>query len=328
MHPKPTSLAVIAPFYNEAGLVDRFYQALCAALDPLGLACTFVFVDDGSSDATLLELNQLADADPRVTVLSLTRNFGHQIALTAGLDYADADVVITMDSDLQHPPAVIPEMLRLHASGVDVIYGVRKNEDNRGYIKRLTAKLFYRLLRRFTHVDIIGGAMDFRLMSRRAVAALRQMPERHRFLRGMVPWMGFPFQTLAYDEQQRVAGQSKYTWRKMLRLARHGFFSFSTAALDMITLLGIFMAGAALLYLIYALLAWVFVGRVVPGWTSVITVVLIVSGVQLISIGILAQYIGMIFEQVKGRPLYFLKQERLAQQPANQAARQHETEPG
>jgi dolichol-phosphate mannosyltransferase len=256
-----------------------------------------------------------------VTVLSLARNFGHQIALTAGLDHADADAIVTMDGDLQHPPAAIAEMVMAYEAGAEVVYAVRNNPDTRGFAKRYGAHLFYRLLRRLTHVEILEDAKDFRLISRLALDGLRAMRETHRFLRGMIPWMGFPYEIITYEEQARFADESKYTWKQLARLARYGFFSFSTASLDIITVLGFGMTILAGLYLVYALFAWIVWGRIVPGWTSVIVIVLIVSGVQLISIGILAQYIGMIFEQVKGRPLYLLKQKRLVN------AKTHEPEP-
>lgn len=328
-----SSLTLVVPFYNEQGGVQAFYQQACAALDALGLDYRFVFVDDGSTDDTLRLLNALADRDSRVSVLSLTRNFGHQAALTAGLDHADGEAVVTMDGDLQHPPSAIAEMVRAYEAGAEVVYAVRANEDHRSWAKKLTARVFYRLLRRLTQIDIISGAMDFRLMSRPAVESLRQMREKHRYLRGMVPWMGFSYQIVHYQEAERFADHSKYTWTKMLRLARYGFFSFSTGALDLITLLGLALTGLAMLYLIYALVVWAFFHETVPGWTSVIAVLLVVSGVQLISVGILAQYIGMIFEEVKGRPLYLLKQKRLAQdrpaevQVAYQAAAPPESRP-
>lgn len=304
------NLAVVAPFYNEQAGVREFYEQCRAALDRLKLDYALIFVDDGSTDQTLQRLNEIADEDSRVSVLSLTRNFGHQFALTAGLDYADAEAVVTMDSDLQHPPAAIADLVAGYEAGAEVVYAVRQNEDNRSFAKQMTARVFYRLLTRMTNVDIISGAMDFRLMSREALLALRQMREKHRYLRGMVPWMGFPFQVIVYQEQKRFADQSKYTWRKMLRLARNGFFSFSTVPLDIITLVGIALTALAMIYLVYVLIAWAILHVVVTGWTSVIGVLLLVSGVQLISIGVLAQYIGMIFEEVKGRPLYLLKQKR------------------
>jgi polyisoprenyl-phosphate glycosyltransferase len=308
---KLQSLAVVVPLFNEQAVIRPFYEAVSRELDQLGIPYQFVFVDDGSVDNTLRLLNDLADQDDRVTVLSFTRNFGHQIALTAGLDHADADAIVTMDGDLQHPPSAIARMIEAYEAGAEVVYAVRGNQDQRGILKRSAAHYFYRLLKRLTRVEILEDAKDFRLLSRSALEAIQGMRETHRFLRGMVPWMGFEYQIIKYEEQARFADESKYSWKQLARLARYGFFSFSTASLDMITILGFSLTGVAMLYLVYALVAWASWGQLVPGWTSVIVVVLIVSGVQLISVGILAQYIGMIFEEVKGRPLYLLKQKRV-----------------
>jgi len=308
---KLESLAVVVPFYNEQAVIRPFYEAVSHELDQLEIPYQFVFVDDGSVDNTLTLLNELADQDNRVTVLSFTRNFGHQIALTAGLDYADADATVTMDGDLQHPPSALAAMIAAYEAGAEVVYAVRGNDDKRNLLKRSAAHYFYRLLKGLTRVEILEDAKDFRLLSRTALEAIQEMRETHRFLRGMVPWMGFPYQVIHYEEQARFADESKYSWKQLARLARYGFFSFSTASLDMITILGFCLTGLAMIYLVYALVAWAIWGQLVPGWTSVIVVVLIVSGVQLISVGILAQYIGMIFEEVKHRPLYLLKQKRV-----------------
>lgn len=309
------SLAIVAPFYNEEAGAEVFYDRLVSALEPLGISLQFIFVDDGSSDRTCGVLNRIADRDTRVTVLSLARNFGHQIALTAGLDYAEADAVITMDGDLQHPPETIPDMLQQYEAGYDVVYAVRMSHDHRGWLKRIVARVFYATLSRTTKIDVISGAVDFRLMSREVVHVLRGMRETHRYLRGMVPWIGFPYSTVSYEQQSRHTGESKYGWRQLGRMARHGFFSFSTVPLDLITWLGVIVTSLSGLYLVVVVLSALFTSLRVelPGWTSIIAVLLIVSGVQLISIGIVAQYVGMIFEQVKNRPLYTLKQERLSQ---------------
>ncbi|MBZ0310323.1 MAG: glycosyltransferase family 2 protein [Anaerolineae bacterium] len=310
---KAKSLAVVVPCYNEEATIHEFHKQVCAVLDTLDISYGFVFVDDGSRDNTLTVLNTLASTDSRVSVLSLARNFGHQLALTAGLDHADAEIIVTMDCDLQHPPATLAEMVRAYEGGADVVYAVRENDENRGFLKSWAAGTFYTLLKRMTRTEVISGAVDFRLLSREALEVLRSMREVHRYLRGMVPWMGFPSAMVHYHQQERFAGTSSYSWRQLARLARHGLFSFSTIPLAFITWLGVLMNVLAVMYLIYILLAAAFSDtlRSVPGWSSVIVVLLVVSGVQLISIGILAQYIGMIFEQVKGRPLYVLKQKRL-----------------
>jgi len=303
-----STLTVVAPFYNEEQGAQLFYQELCRHLNMLEVVYDFVFVDDGSHDKTLSVLNALANKDPRITVLSLSRNFGHQIALTAGLDYAEGEAVISMDSDLQHPPSSIAEMVEKYEQGADVVYAVRNNDDNRDIAKQLVAKGFYQIMRNVTQVRFVPGAVDFRLMSFRAVQAVRLMHETHRFLRGMVPWVGFNFAIINYHQQSRHIGTSRYGWRQLFGMARHGLFSFSTVPLDAITWLGMFITVCAMLYLLYVLVIYVTQPFDLPGWTSIIAVLLLVSGVQLISTGVLAQYVGMIFEQVKQRPLYILKQ--------------------
>lgn len=312
----PATLTVVAPFFNEQAGAVAFHQAVAAELSKLPVQASFVFVDDGSDDNTLVVLNTIADRAPNVTVIALSRNWGHQVALTAGLDYADGDVVVVMDSDLQHPPAAIAEMLREFENGADVVYGVRREATQAGFAKRLMSRWFYRLLRQSTRVRVVEDAADFRLMARPVVRALRQMREVHRYLRGMVPWLGFKDATVYYDEAPRVAGSASYTFAKSLRLAQHALFSFSRLPLNLISLAGVCSTVLAVVYL-----AWVafvsLTGRALPGWSSVIAVVLIVSSVQFLSIAILAQYLGMVFEQTKGRPIYALKQERLAGRPAD-----------
>ncbi len=310
-----SSLTIVAPFYNEKSTIQVFYDTVCQHLDSLNIPCNFVLVDDGSQDETLQLLNAIADKDQRVTVLSLARNFGHQIALTAGLDYADGEAVVVMDSDLQHPPLVIPLMVEKYEDGADIVYAVRNKARNLGLLKRLTSAAYYGLLRHLTSVNFVQGAADFRLMAAPVVATLREMRETHRYLRGMVPWLGYLHTIVLYDQPDRYAGVSNYTWRKMFRLARFGLFSFSTIPLDFITWFGVTITLLGMVYLVYIFIASLVLGIVIPGWTSTIMVVLIASGVQLVSVGVLAQYIGMIFEQVKGRPLYVLKQERIQTNP-------------
>lgn len=308
-----TTLTIVAPFFNEESGAELFHQTVCESLDSLDVNLGFVFVDDGSSDNTQLVLNKIADSDQRVTVLSFSRNFGHQIALTAGLDFAQGDAVVVMDSDLQHPPPVILDMVTEYLNGADIVYSVRRNDDNRGFLKSFVARIFYWSIEKAMTVNVISGAVDFRLMSRDVVSNLRTMREYHRFLRGMVPWLGFKDAVVYYDQAERQTGISNYTWKQLFRLARYGVLSFSTVPLDVITWFGLISTFFAFLYLIYALLLTLIMGRIIPGWTSTVIIVLFLGGVQLISIGVIAQYIGMIFEQVKQRPLYVLKQKRLAE---------------
>jgi len=302
-------LSVVAPCYDEAEVIATFYQALKNTLQTVAYTYEIVFVDDGSTDETLAILNQLAERDPHVRVLSLTRNFGHQIALTAGLDYACGRNVLVMDSDLQHPPELIPQMLRELETGVDVVYAVRQETDQGGLLKRLTSKWFYQMMNQFGATWLVPSAADFRLMSERATNSLRAMRERHRFLRGMVSWTGYPSRAISFHPNPRFAGRSKYSWIKMFRLAFDAAFSFSILPLRVMTILGLLMIALGLAYLAYILAELVLLpDRVQPGWPSLLASLLILSGVQLLSLGVIATYVGMIFEQVKDRPLYFLKQ--------------------
>ena len=255
------SLGIVVPFYNEAAGVQAFYQRLRSAVDALDVSCAFVFVDDGSRDETLTLLNGLADVDPCITVLSLSRNWGHQMALTAGLDHVgeDVDAVVTMDGDLQHPPEAIVKMVRLYESGADGVYAVRRENTGAGPMKQLVSRAFNALLGWSTDVNVVAGAADFRLMSRETVGIVRQMREVHRYPAGMVPWAGFSSAVIVYDQEERHAGTPGYTWRRSLRLAQHGVFSFSVLPLHVITWLGVFFAAIAALYLSYV--AWVSVQR-------------------------------------------------------------------
>jgi polyisoprenyl-phosphate glycosyltransferase len=307
-------VTIVAPFYDEEAGASAFYEALAQEMDRLGLPYDMVFVDDGSGDRTPDILEAISRRDPLVTVMTLSRNFGHQAALTAGLSHAEGDVVVMMDSDLQHPPAVIGAMVAEHRKGADVVYAVRRQPRGLGLLKRATAEAYYGLLRRLTDVPVTHNAADFRLMSREALLALRSMREYHRYLRGMVPWLGFSSAYVTYDQPPRRAGRPSYTLRKSLRLAKDGLFSFSTVPLDLITGLGITLTVLAAAYLVYIFVVWAS-GRAAEGWASVLVALLMIGGIQLITLGVIAQYTGMIFEQVKGRPLYVVKAGRRQPSP-------------
>jgi len=311
--PAPTrhsALCVVSPCYNEADGVRRFYEAVTAALDGSGNRDhTIVFVDDGSTDATLRILNELAAADPRVRVYSLSRNFGHQVALTAGCDVATGDAVILMDSDMQHPPHLLPEMVAKWRAGADVVSAVRRFSEGASLFKRMSAWAFYGAINRISDTRIVPNAADFVLLSRRAHEALLRMPEHHRFLRGMVSWIGFRREFVEYQAPLRSAGKSSYTLRRMTRLASDALFSFSAEPVRLATRVGLGLVGLGMLYLayiLYTLLAEP--GKIVPGWSSLICVVLITSGAQIVFIGLIGEYVSRIFEEAKRRPLYFFKQ--------------------
>jgi dolichol-phosphate mannosyltransferase len=300
---------VVTPCYNEADVVDLFYEQLKPVLQSVpDLQHRILFVDDGSRDGTLDRLNALAARDPAVRVYSLSRNFGHQIALTAGLDAARGDAVILMDSDLQHPPALIPEMIRLWRQGNDVVSAVRKTTDDPGLFKRLSSRAFYRFINALSDTPVVTGAADFCLLSRPAHRALRRLPERHRFLRGMVSWIGFKRAFVFFEAPRRPAGRSKYTFLKMFQLALNATFSFSTTPIRLATQMGLFTVFLSLLYLAFVLVCYFRDLPLAPGWASIIFIVTFLGGVQLAFVGILGEYIARIFEEVKRRPLYLFKQ--------------------
>ena len=302
-------LCVVTPCYNEEEVVEKFYEALKPVLKSLsGLNHRIIFVDDGSRDRTLERLNALGARDPAVHVYALSRNFGHQIALTAGLDAARGDAVIMMDSDLQHPPGLIPDMIRLWREGHDVVSAVRKATEKSGLFKGSTSAVFYWLINFLSDTTIVRGAADFCLLSRQAHRALRRLPERHRFLRGMVSWVGFKRAFVFFEAPSRAAGRSKYTLFKMLQLAFNATFSFSVTPIRLATQLGLFTMLLSLFYLIFIVTCYFLGWNLAPGWASIIFLVTFLGGVQLAFVGILGEYIARIFEEVKRRPLYLFKQ--------------------
>ena len=304
----PAGVTIIVPCYNEAEIVERFWAELKDVLERLDQSWRVCFIDDGSTDATLEHLNQLAAADRRVSVYSLSRNFGHQVALSAGLDVTAGSTVVMMDADLQHPPALIPQMVALWREGYDVVSAVREDTEDATWFKTATAKTFYRLINRFGETPIVPGAADFCLLSVRAHQAICAMPERHRFLRGMVSWIGFNRTYLPFQAPRRTAGLSKYTTLKMVSLAVDALFSFSAAPMRMATRCGLVLLVPGVLYFLYILLRYVALDDFVRGWGSLIGTLMIIGGVQLIFIGMVGEYLARIFEESKRRPLYFFKQ--------------------
>jgi polyisoprenyl-phosphate glycosyltransferase len=298
-------LSVVAPAFDEAPVLPRFIERTLAVLDDFGGTCELIIVDDGSTDETWAAISAAAVTDPRIRGVRLARNFGHQLALTAGLAAADGDHVITLDADLQHPPELIPDLLAAADRGWDVVYAVRGPDDSAGLLKRLSARVFYRLLNRLSGLDLPEGAADFRYMSRRVVNVLLAMPERHRFLRGMTRWVGFRQTTVSYRRDDRAAGQSKYGTAKMFLLAWDAVTSFSAAPLRLAGIVGVGVSLLGWLYLAYAL-AVHFTNGTVSGWTSVTAAVLVLGGVQLICLGIFGQYLGRMYEDIKGRPLFLV----------------------
>jgi dolichol-phosphate mannosyltransferase len=303
------SVDIVVPVYNEEPGIAAFHARLAQAIGRLPHEFTIRYVNDGSVDKTRDRLAEIAEGDPRVRVLELSRNFGHQAALTAGLDAADADVAITMDGDGQHPPDLIEEMLETHAQGFDVVL-MRRREDQPGSLfKRLTSSAFYRALNLIADTHLVPGVADFRLLSRRVVDGLRALQEHHRFLRGMISWMGYRTAILPYTPQERIGGDTKYSFRKMVRLAMDATFSFSLVPLYLGVLLGVLFIGLALAEAIYVGSLWLG-GRyeiLAPGWSSLMFMLLIVGGTLSVILGILGIYVGYIFQEVKGRPSYLIR---------------------
>ncbi|MFN8542850.1 MAG: glycosyltransferase family 2 protein [Candidatus Binatia bacterium] len=303
-------ISVVVPVLNEERAVAALYARVSAVLRGLVASYEFVFVDDGSTDRTPLVLAELSALDPAVSVVQLSRNFGHQAALLAGLDHACGRAVIMMDADLQHPPEILPEMVRRWREGYHVVYTIRREDPASGLFKRATRWLFYSLFRRMARVDMESDAADFRLLDARVVHALRQFRERFLFFRGLVGWVGFRRVAVDYVGQARVAGRSKYTVGRMLRLALDGLFSFSTLPLQLAIWLGLAVALVGAGYAGFALWAALVLRATVPGWTSLMIVVLLLGGVQLVVLGILGAYLGRAYEEVKGRPVYVVQEVR------------------
>lgn len=302
-------LSVVAPAYDEAGVLPSFIARLAAVLDSVGEEWELVLVDDGSRDGTWGAIEAASRADARIRGIRLSRNFGHQLALTAGLSVARGDGVITMDSDLQHPPEAIPALLAAAREGNDVVYAVRSADDAAGFWKRFSARVFYRVLNRLSALELPEGAADFRWMSRRVVDVLASMPERHRFLRGLVRWAGYRQTFVEYRRGSREAGESKYSLRRMLLFAWDGMVSFSSFPLRVASILGVCVSFLGWLYLLYVLAIRVFTDRAIPGWTSVTAAVLLLGGAQLVFLGILGQYVGRMYDDVKARPLFLIAED-------------------
>lgn len=306
----PLHVDLVIPVFNEEEVILTFHKQLVQAIDALPHKFGLVYIDDGSQDRTTQLLAEIASGDERVTIIELSRNFGHQAALTAGLDAAQGDYVITLDGDGQHPPHLIGEMIRVaQTSGYDIVLMQRVEENDLTPFKRRTSDLFYRLINRIGETQIVPGAADFRLMSRPTVEALRSMPEYSRFLRGMVNWMGFRSIILPYSQPPRLAGTSKFTFRKMMSLATHAIFSFSLVPLFIAISVGVLFLVLAVIEVIYVLSFWLTGNQshLVPGWSSTMFMLLIVGGSLMIALGLIGIYIGYIFQEVKRRPIYLVR---------------------
>jgi len=312
-------LSAVIPCANEQEVLCETNRRLLAALEPMGLDFEIVYVDDGSTDSTPDLLRDLQSHDRRVRVVRLSRNFGQQVAITAGLEHASGDALVIIDADLQDPPGVIADFVRKWREGYDVAYGVRTEREAERAFKVWTAKAFYRFINRLSDTSIPLDAGDFRLMDRRVVEALLAMPERDRFVRGMVSWLGFSQVAVPYCRAPRLAGSTKFPLFKMLRFAMDGIVSFSIVPLRLATWLGLASSGLAALGIVYALLSRFFARDWVKGWTSVEIAVWFIGGVQLVCLGIIGEYIGRIYGESKHRPLYVVR-EKMGFDAQNRAA--------
>lgn len=305
-HPR---ISIVIPVFNESEIITTFHSQLVSVLETLENESTIWYVDDGSDDKTALTLTALADRDPRVRVLTLSRNFGHQAALTCGLDHANGEVIVTMDGDGQNPPEMIPEMLKLYHSGFDIVIGQRQPGGEAPIFKKISSRFFYQLINRIGNLDITPNAADFRLLSRQVVEGLKAMPEYHRFLRGMISWTGYKSVILPYAPKARLGGESKYTLKKMVKLAGDAIFSFSLVPLQIGLAIGGLFYFLALVEAIYVLSFWITGNQpqLEPGWSSLMFMLLIVGGTLTTVISFIGIYVGYIFQEVKDRPIYLLK---------------------
>lgn len=305
---KPADTVSLAiPVYNEAENIPLLLDRLRPVIDKLPYAFEILFIDDGSSDGTYRRIKEAQKTDPRIKAISFSRNFGHQAALTAGLQYASGDAVITMDGDLQHPPSLIPVLLEKWREGFQIVFTTRESTVDEPFLKRLTSRLFYGIINKFSDTPVQRYAADFRLLDRAVVNSLNTLEERDRFLRGLIGWLGYSAVGVPYKADARAAGTSKYTTRKMIKLAFDGILSFSAAPLHLVTYLGIASAFFSFLYGVYSLYVRFFTDTTITGWTSTMIVILFLGGVQLISIGILGEYLIRVYNESKRRPLFIVR---------------------
>lgn len=301
-------ISIVVPMYNEAENLEMLYERLTGVLESLNRTYEIICVNDGSKDDTLPRIIKINQLNPCYKILDLSRNFGKEIALSAGLDYASGEVVVPIDADLQDPPELINDMLAKWDEGYDVVYAVRKQRDGESWFKKSTAKLFYRLIGKISPIDIPGNTGDFRLMSRQAVDAIKELRETHRFMKGLFGWIGFRQTAITYNRDARYAGKTKWNYGKLWNLALEGITSFSYMPLQWSMYFGFFVAFAAFLYGVFMIIRTLLYGNPVPGYPSLMVMVLFLGGIQLFTIGIIGEYIGRIYTESKQRPLYFVRE--------------------
>ncbi len=301
-------LSIVIPIYNEEENIDSLINRLRTVVAQMQISCEYIFVNDGSKDHSFQLIKNLALADLAIKYIDFSRNFGHQIAVSAGLDLAAGDRVAIIDADLQDPPELIIEMFAKMDQGYEVVYAKRNNRNGESWLKKFTAKVFYRILKSITSVKIPVDTGDFRIIDRKVVNVLKQMPEHNKFLRGQISWIGFKQTYVEYDRKVRQAGSTGYTYKKMIRLALDGITSFSNFPLKVASICGFVVSGIAFMVMIYALYSRYITKDYVEGWTSTIISVLFLGGIQLISIGIIGEYISRLSENARNRPLYIINE--------------------
>ena len=299
-------LSIVVPVYNEQEVIDETFKRLSAVFKDYFMNIEYIFINDGSKDNTYFKLGEIAKNNPEVRIINFARNFGHQIAITAGMDYAKGDAVVIIDADLQDPPEVILQMVEKWQEGYEVVYGKRLKRDGETFFKKFTAKMFYRFLDSMTDVKLPVDVGDFRLIDRKVCDAMKSLPERSRYVRGLVSWVGFKQTSVEYKREKRFAGETKYPLKKMIKLACDGIFSFSYKPLKLATFAGMLVSAFSFVYLIVVLIQKFVKNDVASGWASSMAVSLFFNGVMLIVLGIMGEYVGRIYEEVKARPLYII----------------------
>lgn len=300
--------SIIVPMYNEEEVIEHTYERLKLVMDNADESYELIFVNDGSKDRTVELVSMICDFDPNVRLINFSRNFGHQIAISAGMDYAKGDAIVVIDADLQDPPEVIIDMIAKWKEGFEVVYGKRLKRKGETAFKKLTAKIFYRILRGLTNVDIPVDTGDFRLIDRKVCDVLRGLKEKNRFVRGLVSWIGFRQTMVEYEREERFAGETKYPLKKMIAFAIDGITSFSYKPLKIATYIGFALSLTSFLYLIVVIFQRLFTGSTIAGWASIVAVNLFFNGIILTLLGIIGEYIGRIYDESKNRPLYIVRE--------------------
>lgn len=305
--PKEIVCSVVVPVFNEEQVVLESYKRLKQVMDSTGESYEIIFVNDGSRDKTVFIISQICEKDKNIKLISFSRNFGHQVAITAGMNHSSGKAVVVIDADLQDPPEVIPEMLEKWKEGYDVVYGKRVKRHGESFFKKLTAKMFYRLLKKMTDVDIPVDTGDFRLIDRKVCDALKQINEKNRYVRGLISWLGFKQTGVEFVRDKRFAGETKYPLKKMLKFAFDAITSFSYKPLKLASYAGMLLSLCSFLYLMIVIIQALFTNSTQPGWASAMAVSLFFNGIVLVILGIIGEYIGRIYDEAKGRPLYVVR---------------------